>query len=67
MSENGITKSLRFRVNVSVSVKGQKTWDCTTDGDGYTKEEVLEHSDALVKALETRYPANGEALREKAG
>lgn len=50
-------KSLRFRVNVSISVKGQKTWECTTDGEGMTMEEVLAHSDALVKELERRYPA----------
>lgn len=52
-----VEKSLRFRVNVSISVKGQKTWECTTDGDGYSLEEVLAHSDALVKELERRYPA----------
>ena len=53
----GIQKSLRYRVNISISVKGVKTWECTTDGEGYTMEEVLERSERLVKALETRYPA----------
>lgn len=48
-------KSLRYRVNVSISVKGVKTWDCTVDGTEYTMEEVLERSDALVKELEKRY------------
>ena len=51
-------KSLRYRVNVSISTKGQKTWDCTVDGDGYTKEEILAKSDELVVELEKRYPAN---------
>ena len=50
-------KSLRYRINISTSVKGVKTWDCTVDGDNYTQEEILERSDALVKALEARYPA----------
>ena len=50
------TKSLRFRVNVSVSVKGVKTWDCTVDGTEYSMDEVLERSDVLVKKLEERYP-----------
>ncbi len=50
------SKSLRFRVNVSTSVKGVKTWDCTVDGEGYTQEEILEESDRLVEKLEKRYP-----------
>ena len=50
-------KSLRYRVNVSISVKGQKTWDCTADGEGYTQEEILTESDKLVAQLERRYPA----------
>ena len=50
------TKSLRYRVNVSTSVKGVKTWDCTVDAQGFEKAEVLRESDALVKELETRYP-----------
>uniref|UniRef100_A0A6M3LD17 Uncharacterized protein n=2 Tax=viral metagenome TaxID=1070528 RepID=A0A6M3LD17_9ZZZZ len=53
-------KSLRYRVNVSTSVKGIKTWDCTVDGQGFTKEEILAESDKLVEALVTRYPAPTE-------
>lgn len=49
-------KSLRYRVNISISVKGQKTWDCTVDGENYTMVEVLEKSDVLVTELEKRYP-----------
>ena len=49
-------KALRFRVNVSTSVKGIKTWDCTVDGTGYEMDEVLEKSDELAKKLEKRYP-----------
>ena len=50
-------QSMRHRVNVTISTKGVKTWDCTVDGTGYTQEEVLAASDALVAELEKRYPA----------
>jgi 20S proteasome alpha/beta subunit len=49
-------RSLRYRVNVSTSVKGVKTWDVTCDGDEYTMEEILERSDAIVAELDKRYP-----------
>ena len=49
-------KSLRYRVNVSTSVKGVKTWDCTVDGENLFMEEILSESDKLVKELEKRYP-----------
>jgi hypothetical protein len=49
-------RSLRYRVNVSTSVKGIKTFDCTVDGLGYDMDEVLAKSDELVKKLEKRYP-----------
>jgi len=51
-------KSIRFRVNVSISTKGQKTWDCTCDGVGYEMAEILTASDSLVAELSKRYPAN---------
>jgi len=53
-------KSLRYRVNVSISVKGVKTWDCTVDGEGLFMEEILAESDKLVKELEKRYPTKLE-------
>ena len=43
-------------MNVSTSVKGVKTWDCTVDGENYTRDEILVYSDQLVAALESRYP-----------
>jgi len=52
--------ALRFRVNVSTSVKGVKTWDCTVDASGYEMDEVLTKSDELVKKLEQRYPIKVE-------
>lgn len=56
-----IQKSFRYRVNVSITTKGQKVWDCTAEGIGYSREVVLDESDALVAALEARYPAPREA------
>ena len=53
-------KSLRYRVNISTSVKGIKTWECTVDGAGYTQEEILAESDKLVAQLEKRYPIKVE-------
>jgi hypothetical protein len=50
-------KSLRRRVNVSISTRGIRTWDTTVDGVGYSREEILAESDALVRAMEARYPA----------
>ena len=52
-----VTKSLRYRVNVSTSVKGIKTFDCTVDGEGFTMDEVLTESDKLGAELVKRYPA----------
>lgn len=55
-----VTKSLRYRVNISTSVKGIKTFDCTVDGEGFTMDEVLAESDKLVAELMKRYPAPAE-------
>ena len=45
----------RVRINVSVSVKGVHTYDCTEES---TKgiDHTLDKSDKLVQALEERYP-----------
>ena len=48
--------SKRYRVNISTSVKGVKTYDCTVDITGGTMEEVLEESDKLVAEMDKRYP-----------
>ena len=50
-------RSLRRRVNVSISTRGQRTWDTTVDGVGYSREEILAESDAMVRAMEARYPS----------
>ena len=60
-----ITKSIRYRINVSTSVKGVKTWDCTCDAEGYEMFHVLQESDALVDALEKRYPPEAAIPKEK--
>lgn len=49
-------KQLRFRVNVSTSTRGVKTWDCTVEGTNFPQDEVLHLSDQLVAKLEKRYP-----------
>jgi len=55
MSE--VEKSKRYRVNISTSVKGVKTYDCTVDMAGFEMDEVLAESDKLVAELDKRYPA----------
>ena len=52
---------IRYRIAVSTSVKGVKTYDTTIDAEGLTQEEVLKRSDALVKELDSRYPPGGAA------
>lgn len=49
--------SKRYRINISTSVKGIKTYDCTVDMEGFTMEEILVESDKLVAELDKRYPA----------
>ena len=51
-----ITKSLRYRINVSQTSTGKKSWDCTVDYENGTMEEVLAESDKLVGELTKRYP-----------
>ena len=52
---------VRYRIAISTSVKGIKTYDCTVDAEGLTQEEVLKRSDDLVKELDARYPPGGAA------
>jgi len=57
-------QSWRYRINVSTSVKGVHTFDSTVEAVGAdnskeTLQEVLERSDALVAALNKRYPPAG--------
>ncbi len=50
----------RIRVNVSTSVKGIKTWEATleiTSDLGLTWQSVVEEHQALVAALDAKYPA----------
>ncbi len=51
-----VTKSMRYRVNIATSVKGQKTYDCTVDAEGFSIEEVLAESDKLCAELAKRCP-----------
>ena len=56
------TKSIRYRVNVSTSVKGIKTFDCTVDMLGFEMSQVLNESDKLVSELQQRYPIEIEGI-----
>lgn len=54
MEEN--ERSTRHRINVTISVKGVVTWDCTYEANDSTLEDVLAESDKMVAALKERYP-----------
>ena len=56
-----VDRKIRYRIAISTSVRGIKTFDCTVDAEGLTQEEVLKRSDALVKELAGRYPPGGSA------
>ena len=58
MEEN--KQSTRYRINVTTSVRGVRTWDCTVESDSLTMDEVLTRSDILVGELEKRYPIKQE-------
>lgn len=51
-----VTKSLRYRVNISRGMKGAISFEATVDAEGYDMYHVLRESDNLVKELELRYP-----------
>ena len=51
-----VERKLRYRANIATSVKGQKTFDCTVDAEGFALDEVLGKLDELVAALEKRCP-----------
>ena len=48
--------SKRYRINVSTTSKGIKSYDCTFDGEGVSREQALAESDELVRQLDRRYP-----------
>lgn len=56
------TKSIRYRINVSTSVKGIKTFECTVDMQGFPMSMVLNESDTLVAKLMKRYPIEIEGI-----
>ncbi len=59
--------SLRFRVNVKQTSKGEEYFDCTVEQEGSSMEEILRQSDELVAALRLRYPPEGLRGKEKPG
>ncbi len=50
----GAARTLRLRANISTTSKGLRSYDCTIEGTGYSRDELLEQLDALVAELETR-------------
>ena len=59
--EHEITRSLRRRMNLTISTKGLVTWDTTVDGVGYSLEELTAELDAQVTALVARSTTSGDA------
>ena len=53
-------KSIRRRVNISRTVKGIITFDCTVECVDGTMEGLLEESDKLVAKLTEKYPFKEE-------
>ncbi len=51
-----VTRSLRYRVQVSQTSTGKKSWECTCESDFLTQPEILALSDILVAELQRRYP-----------
>lgn len=49
-------KTIRHRVNVSMTSKGIKSFECTVDITNGSEDEVLKASDSLVAQLDKRYP-----------
>ncbi len=52
-----VTKSLRYRINITRGMTGKCSWEATVDAEGITQDEILTLSDNLVVQLEKRYPA----------
>ena len=52
---------VRYRIAISTSVKGIKTFDCTVDAEGLTMQETLARHIELVAAMDALYPAGGTA------
>ena len=52
--------NFRRRVNVSQSVKGVITFECTVESDDASQAEVLRESDNMVWELKRRYPVTGD-------
>ena len=60
-----IQKTLRYRINVSQTSTGKKSWEATVDAEGFTQDLVLMLIDDLVAELESRYPAEIPTVKEK--
>jgi hypothetical protein len=56
ISTEGVVPTIRYRTNVSRSVKGVYTFDCTVEGTGIEMSELLEKLDELINSMRFRYP-----------
>ena len=52
---------IRYRIAVSTSVKGVKTYDTTIDAEGLTMQETLARHIELVAEMDALYPPGGTA------
>ena len=48
-------RTFRYRVSVDTTSKGLHSYGCTIEGVGYSQDEILAMSDALVRELDARY------------
>ena len=56
-----IEVSKRYRINVSQTSTGKKSFDCTVELIDAPMEQILIESDKLVAELSKRYPAEAQA------
>ena len=64
--EKAMEVSVRYRINVSTTSKGIKSYDCTVDAEGLSQDHALNASDVLVTELEKRYGLGAQLERLKA-
>ena len=55
MTEESNSKNVRYRVGVSMTSTGKRSYDCTVELTGMPMEAVLAESDRLVAELDRRY------------
>ena len=51
-----LTKSIRYRINISRGMKGGVSYEATIDAENMDMEGVFALSDKMVSELDKRYP-----------